>query len=188
MTLFDKAAEFAIRAHSGMLRKISRLPYVIHPFEVASIASTMTNDEELLSAALLHDTLEDTDTTEKDLVLNFGEKVTHYVLMETEDRIPDVPRVESWQKRKEKSLSELEASDDIKVKILWLSDKLSNMRSFYQSWKIEGNALWNRMNQRDVSKQAWYYRSIARLTSELKDYDAWKEYNSLVEMIFKGVD
>ena len=43
------------------------------------------------------------------------------------------------------------------------------------------------MNQRDITKQAWYYRTIARLVSELKDQDAWKEYNSLVETIFKGV-
>ena len=188
MTLFEKAAEYAIRAHSGMTRKISRLPYVIHPFEVATIAATMTNDEELLAAALLHDTVEDTETSVKDLELNFGEKVTHYVLMETEDRIPDVPRVESWQKRKEKSLGELEACGDLNVKILWLSDKLSNMRSFLRVWRKEGDALWNRMNQRDVTKQAWYYRSIARLTSDLKDHDAWKEYNALVELIFKGVD
>ena len=188
MTLFEKAAEFAIRAHSGMTRKISRLPYVIHPFEVATIAATMTSDEELLAAALLHDTIEDTDTTVKDLELNFGARVTHYVLMETEDRLPEIPRGQSWLKRKEKSLAELEACDDPNVRILWLSDKLSNIRSLMHSWKKDGDAIWNRLNQRDVTKQAWYYRTIARLTSELKDHDAWKEYNALVEQLFKGVE
>ena len=43
------------------------------------------------------------------------------------------------------------------------------------------------MNQRDPSKQAWYYRTIARLVNELKDQDAWKEYNTLVETVFKEV-
>ncbi|MBQ3316872.1 MAG: bifunctional (p)ppGpp synthetase/guanosine-3',5'-bis(diphosphate) 3'-pyrophosphohydrolase [Spirochaetales bacterium] len=187
MTLFDKAAAFAIKAHQDKTRKLGKLPYVIHPFEVATIAATMTNDEHVLSAALLHDTIEDTETTEQDLRLNFGDRVTYLVLMETEEKLADMPRWKSWQERKEKSLQELEACTDRDVKILWLSDKLSNMRSFYRSWKIEGNSFWNKMNQRDPSKQAWYYRTIARLVSELKDQDAWKEYNTLVETVFKEV-
>ena len=186
MTLFDKAATFAIKAHSSETRKLGKIPYVIHPFEVAAIAATMTSDENVLSAALLHDTIEDTDTTEHDLRLNFGERVTHLVMMETEEKF-DLPRWKSWQERKEKSLEELAECKERDVKILWLSDKLSNMRSFYRIWEKDGNSFWSRMNQRDITKQAWYYRTIARLVSELKDQDAWKEYNSLVETIFKGV-
>ena len=186
MTLFDKAATFAIKAHEDKTRKLGKLPYVIHPFEVATIAATMTTDENVLAAALLHDTIEDTDTTEQDLRLNFGDRVTYLVLQETEER-SDLPRWKSWQERKEKSLVELEGCTDRDVKILWLSDKLSNMRSFYRSWKKEGNSFWNKMNQRDPVKQAWYYRTIASLVSELKDQDAWKEYDTLVETVFKEV-
>ena len=160
---------------------------MIHPFEVATIAATMTNDEHVLSAALLHDTIEDTETTEHDLRLNFGDRVTYLVLMETEEKLADMPRWKSWQERKERSLQELAGCNERDVRILWLSDKLSNMRSFYRSWKKEGGAFWNKMNQRDPSKQAWYYRTIARLVSELKDQDAWKEYNTLVETVFKEV-
>ena len=187
MTLFDKAATFAIKAHENETRKMGKLPYVIHPFEVVTIASTMTSDENVLAAALLHDTLEDTDTKEHDLRLNFGDRVTELVLKETEEKLVDMPRWKSWQERKEKSLEELANCNDRDVKILWLSDKLSNMRSFYRSWKEVGNSFWNKMNQRDPAKQAWYYRTIARLVNELKDQDAWKEYNALVEIIFKEV-
>lgn len=186
MTLFDKAASFAIKAHEDKTRKLGKLPYVIHPFEVATIVATMTTDEHVLAAALLHDTIEDTDTTEQDLRLNFGDRVTHLVLMETEEKL-DLPRWKSWQERKERSLQELAGCNERDVKILWLSDKLSNMRSFYRSWKKEGGAFWNKMNQRDPAKQAWYYRTIADLVSELKDQDAWKEYNTLVETVFKEV-
>ena len=172
MTLFDKAAAFAIKAHQDKTRKLGKLPYVIHPFEVATIAATMTNDEHVLSAALLHDTIEDTETTEQDLRLNFGDRVTYLVLMETEEKLADMPRWKSWQERKEKSLKELADCTDRDVKILWLSDKLSNMRSFYRSWKIEGNSFWNKMNQRDPSKASSRTRMHGRNTTHW-----WRQFS-----------
>ena len=73
------------------------------------------------------------------------------------------------------------------VKKLWLSDKLSNMRSFYRIWKKEGSSMWNWFHQKDQVKQAWYYRTIRESTEELKDFEAWTEYSDLVDQIFQEV-
>ena len=54
---FDEAVTFATAAHSGQTRKMQNIPYILHPMEVAAIASTMTECEEILMAALLHDTV-----------------------------------------------------------------------------------------------------------------------------------
>ena len=58
--MIDRAAKFAEQAHKGTHRKGTRIPYIVHPLETALIASMLTNDEEILAAALLHDTIEDT--------------------------------------------------------------------------------------------------------------------------------
>ena len=75
------------------------------------------------------------------------------------------------------------ATDDA-VLMVWLGDKLANMRSIYRDWKAEGNAMWQRFNQKDVNEQAWYYTSIAKLTERLSHTSAWLEYKTLTELVF----
>ena len=90
----------------------------------------------------------------------------------------------TWRIRKEESLSVLKNTDDIAVLMVWLGDKLANMRSIYRDWKIEGDAMWQRFNQKDANEQAWYYRSIVKLTERLSDTSAWLEYKTLTELVF----
>ena len=184
MTLFDRAICFATEKHSGMKRKNENTPYILHPIEVASIAGTMTDNEEVLSAAVLHDTVEDTDTTLEELESHFGKRVALLVAFETEDKLEYMPPNKSWRIRKEESLKKLESTSDLDVKILWLSDKLSNMRSFYRAWCVNGDYLWQHFNQKDPAIQAWYYHSIDKLLCELNNHQAYKEFHNLVETVF----
>lgn len=62
-TLVDAAIRFAVDAHAGTERRGKGFPYVIHVLEAMSIVATMTSAPELLAAAALHDTVEDTDVT-----------------------------------------------------------------------------------------------------------------------------
>ena len=79
-------------------------------------------------------------------------------------------------------------TEDIGVLMVWLGDKLANVRSIYRDWKVEGDAMWQRFNQKNVSEQAWYYSSIVKLTERLSDTSAWIEYKTLTEIVFgKGV-
>ena len=75
MNLVEEAIHFATDAHQGQMRKSVKTPYILHPLEVANICATITTDQEVLAAAILHDTVEDTDTTMEELRLRFGERV-----------------------------------------------------------------------------------------------------------------
>ena len=187
MTLFDEAICFAVEKHSGMTRKRESTPYILHPLEVAAIVGTMSSDEELLAAAVLHDTVEDTDATLEEVEAHFGSRVAALVASETEDKRPELPPEQSWKIRKEESLRELAAAEDPAVRVLWLGDKLSNMRSFYRAWRISGDAIWQSFHQKDPARQAWYYRTIDTALAELRGYEAWQEYHYLVETVFSEV-
>ena len=184
MELFDEALIFACRKHSGQRRKMSDTPYFVHPMEVASIVATMSDNQELLAAALLHDTVEDTDTTLDEIKENFGKRVSLLVMTETEDKRPDRPARETWRQRKEETLAILHHTKDIDVKKLWLGDKLSNLRSFYRGHRQQGEKFWDNFNQNDPAEQEWYYRTIAENLSELKEYDAYQEFVKLIELTF----
>lgn len=184
MNTFEEAIKFATNAHSGMYRKQSNAPYILHPLEAAVIAGTMTDDVDILTASLLHDTVEDTDVTMDDIKEKFGSRIADLVKSETEDKREDLPPEATWQIRKEESIEILKNTDDIGVKILWLSDKLSNMRSFYRKYKECGEALWQDFHQKDPAKQFWYYNTIAELLSDLKEFEAWQEYKWLINKVF----
>lgn len=184
MELVSKAIEIAVKAHDGMRRKKSETPYILHPLEAAVIVSTMTSDQNVIAAAILHDVVEDTNVTIEEIEETFGKRVKDLVKSETEDKMPHIPASESWRIRKEESLALLEKTDDIDILILWLGDKLSNMRSIYRDWKIEGDAMWQKFNQKNVDEQAWYYKTIVKLTERLSHTSAWLEYKTLTELVF----
>ena len=185
--LLDRAIAFATKAHSGTLRKKDGIPYILHPMEVASIAGGITTDVEVLTAALLHDTVEDTNVTLDTIKSQFGDRVAALVASETEDKRRDRSPAETWMQRKVESLAALRNAVDPGVRVLWLSDKLANMRSFARQYEKEGDRMWKDYNQTDPAQQAWYYRTIEALTSDLKDTNAWKELRALNARVFGGV-
>ena len=184
MELVSEAIVFAVKAHDGMRRKKSSAPYILHPMEAAVIVGTMTDDQSLIAAAALHDVVEDADIPMEEIEKRFGKRVRELVESETEDKRAELPPTETWRIRKEESLTVLKNTEDIGVLMVWLGDKLANMRSIYRDFKVEGNAMWQRFNQKDVAEQAWYYRSIANLTERLSDTSAWLEYKTLTELVF----
>ena len=184
MELVSEAIAFAVKAHDGMRRKKSESPYILHPMEAAVIVGTMTDDQNLIAAAALHDVVEDADVTIEEIEDRFGKRVCELVESETEDKRADLPPEATWRIRKEESLEVLKNTDDIAVLMVWLGDKLANMRAIYRDFKVEGVGMWQRFNQKDVTEQAWYYRSIAKLTERLSDTSAWLEYKTLTELVF----
>ena len=79
----------------------------------------------------------------------------------------------------------LRQAEDPAVLMLWIGDKLANMRSIYRDWKEEGDAMWQRFNQSDPKIQAWYYTTIAELTKPISYTAAWVEYNALTQIVFE---
>ena len=184
MELVSEAIVYAVAAHDGMRRKKSEAPYILHPMEAAVIVGTMTDDQHVIAAAVLHDVVEDTAVTMEEIVEKFGTRVGELVAAETEDKRENLPPDATWRVRKEESLEVLKNTDDIAVLMVWLGDKLANMRSFYRMFKVEGAAMWQRFHQKDAAQQAWYYRSIAEYTRRLSDTAAWLEYTALTELVF----
>ena len=184
MELVSEAVTFAVRAHDGMRRKKSESPYILHPMEAAVIVGTMTDDQNMIAAAALHDVVEDAGVSIDEIEEKFGKRVRELVGSETEDKRADLPPSDTWRIRKEESLALLESTDDLGVLMVWMGDKLANMRAIYRDFKVEGNAMWQRFNQKNVEQQAWYYRSIARLTERISYTSAWIEYNALTELVF----
>ena len=184
MELVSEAIAFAVKAHDGMRRKKSESPYILHPMEAAVIVGTMTDDQNLIAAAALHDVVEDAGVTLSEIEEKFGTRVRELVESETENKREELPPEATWRIRKEESLEVLRNTKDTAVLMVWLGDKLANMRSIYRDFKVEGTDMWQRFNQSDVNEQAWYYRSIAELTKALCDNSAWLEYKTLTELVF----
>ena len=184
MEQVSEAIAFAVKAHDGMRRKKSNAPYILHPMEAAVIVGTMTDDQDLIAAAALHDVVEDAGISIEEIEERFGKRVRKLVQSETENKRDHLPPSETWRIRKEESLEDLKNAEDIGVLMVWLGDKLANMRSLYQDWKVEGDAMWQRFNQKDPREQAWYYRTIVTLTQRLSDTSAWLEYKTLTELVF----
>ena len=184
MDLLNRAIAFAARAHDGAVRKGSKLPYILHPMEAAAIVGSMTDDEHLLAAALLHDVVEDAGVTLSQLEEDFGARVAALVASETEDKREDVPAKDSWLVRKQEAIAFLEACTDPGVKMLYLGDKLSNLRSIAAGLNRLGDALWLRFNQKDPEMHHWYYRSICNAIAELSAHTAWQEFDRLIREVF----
>lgn len=184
--LIERATFFAIDCHKGQKRKISGIPYILHPMEVASVAATLTNDEEVIAACLLHDTIEDCGISKEQISEMFGERTAMLVMSETENKRPEMPKEESWKIRKVESIEELKKSTDIGTKVLWLSDKLSNARSLYDGYVKDGDKVFERFHVKDKKEHEWYYRTICENVVELKSTYAFKEYEKLINIIFGG--
>ena len=180
--LIDNAICFAVKAHSGMRRKGTDVPYVSHPLEAFSIAASITNDEKVLAAAVLHDVVEDTDYTIEDIKNGFGEKVAELVASDSENKRENLPAEQTWEIRKQETLEALKNSSR-EEQIITISDKLSNIRAIYRDYFTIGESLWQRFNQKDKNKQRWYYEGIAESLNLLRDTFAYREYVFLLNKI-----
>jgi guanosine-3',5'-bis(diphosphate) 3'-pyrophosphohydrolase len=127
ISLIKAAYEFAREKHKGQKRE-SGEQYIIHPLNVALILTTINVDYETYIAALLHDVLEDTDTTEEEIKERFGENVLFLVKGVTKLKyIKNVSSEEAKLENLRKML--LAMASDIRVVVIKLADRLHNMRT-----------------------------------------------------------
>ena len=182
-TLLDRAIVFAVRAHAGTERRGKGFPYIVHPMEAMEIVATMTCDQELLAAAALHDTVEDTDVTIEQIRTEFGDRIASLVASESDTVLDGLSVEESWHARKQAAIDRLAlASRD--GKIVALGDKLSNMRAIARDYAQQGDALWDLFHAKDPKDHEWHYRGLADALSELRDTFAYKEFKNLINQVF----
>ncbi|MFT7374428.1 MAG: guanosine-3',5'-bis(diphosphate) 3'-pyrophosphohydrolase, partial [Oleiphilaceae bacterium] len=125
--MVSRAYECAKKAHDGQFRR-SGEPYIIHPLAVAKILAGLHMDYETLMAALLHDVIEDTETTKEDLAAEFGEAVSELV-----DGVSKLTQIEFITKAEAQANNfqkmALAMAKDIRVILVKLADRLHNMRT-----------------------------------------------------------
>ena len=132
-----RAARFAARKHRDQRRKgRNREPYINHPLDVAHVLCFEGNicDPKILAAALLHDTLEDTQTTLQELTGEFGELVARIVMEATDERTLD------WRVRKKLQVSRARTAS-LAARCVKIADKICNLRSLLAGppldWSID---------------------------------------------------
>lgn len=137
MNILISAIAFAADKHRNQRRKDHEAsPYINHPIALANVLANEAgvDDERVLMAAVLHDTIEDTETTEQDLLRLFGKDVADIVMEVTDDKI--------LSKAERKRLQvEHAAHISRRAKLVKLADKICNLRDIVQNppadWPIE---------------------------------------------------
>lgn len=154
---FEEALVFASRLHAKQRRKGSEIPYIAHLLAVTALVLEHGGDENEAIAALLHDAIEDQggDATRQEIRRHFGEVVVEIVNGCTDaDSIPKPP----WRGRKEAYIAHLHTASP-SILLVSAADKLHNIRSILNDYRIVGEDLWQRFK---AGKQGtlWYYRSL----------------------------
>lgn len=122
MTRIEKATKFAEDAHEGQTRKYTGAPYVVHPKRVAERARVQGEAEDVVVAALLHDTVEDTEVTKEQVAQEFGENVASMVAALTEERPAGMNR-----RQRLAAYFDRLSRERRDVKVLKLLDRLDNL-------------------------------------------------------------
>ncbi len=177
--MIDKAMRFATKAHEGQVRKGTSRPYIVHPVEVGDIVSSMTKDEEVISAAILHDTIEDCKGVTRDVLAEeFSERVASLVAQESEDKS------KTWRERKSTTIQKIRTAQR-EVQMIGLADKLSNMRDIDRDYPVVGEELWNRFRMKDKKIIGWYYKGVRdALRENFEGAPAYEEYCKLIKKNF----
>ncbi|MDR0475413.1 MAG: HD domain-containing protein [Treponema sp.] len=177
MNRIHEAIVFASRKHNGQVRKGTDIPYFSHCAEVMQILTVDGLADDIIISGILHDTLEDTNTSPEEILDLFGESVLKIVIAESEDKS------KSWKERKQATIDRLVDASPA-VKTVCLADKLANLRSMAADLESVGDKLWDRFNAPKADIE-WYYRGIAAALPELAGYKMYEELNSLLGEVFK---
>jgi (p)ppGpp synthase/HD superfamily hydrolase len=177
--MYSYNIEQAIRAatvlHNGQSRKgKSPYPYISHLIAVAFLLRDYTNDEDIIVAALLHDTLEDTDYTPEELEKDFGKKVRSIV-----EGVTDVQKHErsqyTWKQRQEHYFKALSLAP---LESLYVSaaDKIHNMRSIVEEYNDDTEAFGKQFGTSFDDLEAKYDKLKVLLHDRLKN-DIMNEFD-----------
>jgi (p)ppGpp synthase/HD superfamily hydrolase len=177
-----EAVEFAARAHRGQTRKGTRVPYLLHPLRAGETLIRLDCPDDLVIAAILHDTVEDTATTFATIRKKFGQNVMEIVKACTE---PD--KHASWEERKRHTLETLRHAP-LKILMVAAADKLDNVRAMTLDYQEAGESLWRRF-KRPRAAQRWYYEGLAAVfhnrMADRKSRRLFGQFIKTVEQMFQ---
>lgn len=168
-----KAIQFAARKHHGQFRiadtEDGPLPYITHLISTALLVAEDGASDDVVTATLLHDTLEDTHTTREEIVTAFNERVAHLV-EEVSER-----KELAWKERKEDYLALMRRVSD-EALLIAIADKVDNVESRIEEYQKQGPAFLAHWKQ-PVSEYLWFYGEALRIAQErLPEHPLTKRY------------
>ena len=174
----EYAIYYATKAHKGQTRKVEDVDMIFHPFTVGMILQRCGCDEDVVSAGILHDVVEDTPHTFEDIEKEFGKKVRDYVYDSSE---PD--KTLPWKKRKIHTIEHIKNAP-LGSKLIVACDKISNLEDALSNIEKYGE---DKVINRNPEEQKWYYTSVYNSCIEGVDenHPIFKRYKSVLERIFK---
>lgn len=165
LKMIEKAYEYADDLHKGQYRQ-SGEAYISHPLNVAYILSDMHADADTICAGLLHDTLEDTETTKDEISNFFNPEISKLV-----DGVTKISKLNFSSKTAQNMANTRKIitglTEDVRIIIIKLADRLHNMRTL--EYKSEFKQKENSMETMDMFVPMAYYIGAYRLKSELED-------------------
>ena len=176
LTLVLRAAHFSADKHRDQRRKgVRALPYVNHPIEVAERLAGLggIDDAEILAAAILHDTIEDTETTPAEIAERFGERVLNLVLEVTDDKT--LKKAERKRRQVEAAPHKSDAAKQIKLsdKISNVADMIHNPPDWPKSRKLEyldwAEAVARGVSGANAALDVEFERTLATARNQLED-------------------
>ncbi len=176
LELYDKAFEYASKKHAKQKRKGTKIPYIVHLYEVSQYLREEGADENTIIAGILHDVVEDAGATLEEIKNLFGEEVANMVGFESENKA--LPYVE----RKKLHMKEIKKSND-KVKLVNCADKLSNLKSIYLDLVYFGDIVWNRFNSTKENIKFYYNLALDALQS-ISDKNIYKKLQYYYDKVF----
>ena len=160
-----KAYQYAYNLHDGQFRQ-SGEPYIIHPLNVAYILSELHADSDTLCAGLLHDTLEDTNTSKKDIAHEFNPTIASLV-----DGVTKLSKM-NYSSKQDLNMANtrkiiLGLTEDVRIILIKLADRLHNMRTL--EYKSEFKQKENSVETMEIFVPLAYYLGTYRIKQELED-------------------
>ena len=160
-----RALKYASKHHRGQTRKGSDVPYVAHLLATSALVLEDGGSEREAIAALLHDVVEDTDVSRRDVRKRFGRKVARIVAACTDVDGDGTHTAKNWMRRRRRMLARLrDTGTSTSVVRVKAADSLANVRSLTADLRRHGPEVWTRFHAGAVD-QLWYYRSVAVIVS-----------------------
>ena len=174
----EQAIKFVIKAFENQRRIKENINLSFHSITVGFMLKNIGCDEEIVVSGILHDILEDTEYDYEFLVANYGEKIANNVLVLSENK-----NIINWKERKIDFINKLADKDD-NILLIEVADKLHNLLSDYDLWKINGKDALATLNT-SYEDNKWYYLEMQKLfNSRLKNNSLLNRYNEICKIYF----
>jgi len=144
----------------------------------------MTDDNDVIAAAVLHEVIDTGSVEPAELRAEFGERICSLVLSNSENERPDLKDIKSWKPRIIKFTDYLQTNASEAERIITLSDKLSTLRGIWRRYQIIGDSVWEMDDRQNKEMQEWYYKFFRDVLGRLQDTEAWKEFSALIDKVF----